>query len=109
MSFLICHMIFNVVLEFYVQKYSKYIDKEFIFDVMIASDIIDFLNKILDISQTKRRISQTSQLISQNQKDRKRRFTNNPFKFLFIALFLTKQFLKSQSQNLREQISQCRS
>ena len=73
-----------------INKKSKYIDKEFIFDVMIASDIIDSLYKILGISQTKQRISQTSQLISQNRKDRKRRHTNNPFKLLFIALFLTK-------------------
>ena len=64
--------------------------KKIIFDVIIASDIIDSLYKILGISQTKQRISQTSQLILQNRKDRKRRHTNKPFKPLFIALFLTK-------------------
>ena len=55
---------------------------------MIASDIIDSLNKILDMFQTKQRISHTSQLIEQNRKDRKRNHTNNPLKPLFNALFL---------------------
>ena len=38
-------MIFNAVLEFYWHQKSKYVDN-FIFDVMIASDIIDSLYRI---------------------------------------------------------------
>ena len=74
---------------------------------MIASDIIDsYIKSLAFLRQNKeyRRLRNRFRKIA----DRKRRHTNNPFKPLFIALFLTKHFLKSQSQNLREQISQCR-
>ena len=71
---------------------------------MIASDIIDsYIKSLAFLRQNKeyRRLRNRFRKVA----DRKRRHTNNPFKPLFIdARFLTKHFLKSQLQNLREQI-----